>query len=346
MRESIVHLRPWEKHRVRRGVRKGSTEEGRRRYRVLLALHHEADPRDVSRVEDVSLVTVYRVIRRYRARGVEGLVDGRSRRPAPKSAPRVVEMIAALIGEDPRGLGYERSTWTCELLSKELRRRLRLSMHRSWVHVLLRRVRARWGRACPSVRRLNPRRWRQWARLALRLRRVPQGDVVLFADEVDIDLNPRIGFAWVRWGEQMKVPTPGKNQKRYLAGALNPDTGHVVWVDGRRKNSDLFIALLAAVSSAYRGARRIHLVVDNYIIHFSKSTTRMVAGYGGRLVLHALPAYSPELNPIERLWKQLHDNVTRNHRFSTMTRLMNAVHRFLQRVTFRTSNPIHMKLTA
>ncbi|MGE0383517.1 MAG: IS630 family transposase, partial [Gammaproteobacteria bacterium] len=42
------------------------------------------------------------------------------------------------------------------------------------------------------------------------------------------------------------------------------------------------------------------------------------------------PAYHPWVNRIERLWKALHDTVTRNHRHSTMDKLMQAVRRFLR----------------
>jgi hypothetical protein len=45
-------------------------------------------------------------------------------------------------------------------------------------------------------------------------------------------------------GQQKEVMTPGQNEKRYLAGALNPQTGELIWVEGERKNSFLFIRLL------------------------------------------------------------------------------------------------------
>lgn len=50
-------------------------------------------------------------------------------------------------------------------------------------------------------------------------------DEVFYEDEADIDLNPRIGPAWVAKGEQIAVPTPCKNRKHYVAGALNARTG-------------------------------------------------------------------------------------------------------------------------
>ena len=87
---------------------------------------------------------------------------------------------------------------------------------------------------------------------------------MFFADEVDVDLNPRIGSAWMRRGEQTAVPTPGQNEKHYIAGALHAHTGRLVWVEHPRKNSVLFVKLLEQLRSHYRRANRIVLILDNY----------------------------------------------------------------------------------
>ena len=128
------------------------------------------------------------------------------------------------------------------------------------------------------------------------------------------------------------VLTPGKNVKRYVAGALNARSGKVVHVVAERKNSELFLALVDALRRAYRRAKRIHLVLDNFIIHKSRRTLRHLAGLDGRVVLHFLPPYSPESNLIERLWKQLHDHVTRNHTHRAIEPLMEAVDEFIRDV--------------
>jgi transposase len=308
---------------------------------VVLALAEGDDPRDVSRILGVALCTVYRARGLYLAEGLWGLCDGRRHRAPVKTTPDVLAVLQELLASDPRALGWNRTTWTCELLALALARRTGVSFHRSWVHVLIKQIRMRWGRPRPSVRRLNPRRWRQWRRLARELADVGPREVILFADEADIDLNPRIGFMWMPRGQQVEIPTPGKNQKAYLAGALNIGTGHVLALAGPRKNSVLFIELLRHVARAYRWATRIHLLVDQYKIHFSHATNRAVALFGGRIVLHRIPTYSPQLNAIERLWKKLHDAVTRNHRFSTMRQLLIAVRDFLQDARpFVTDNPL------
>lgn len=68
----------------------------------------------------------------------------------------------------------------------------------------------------------------------------------------------------------------------------------------------------------------------SFIIHKSRRTRRHLAELGGRIVLHFLPPYSPESNVIERLWKQLHDHVTRNHKHRAIEPLMEAVDEFIE----------------
>ena len=77
----------------------------------------------------------------------------------------------------------------------------------------------------------------------------------------------------------------------------------------------------------------LHLILDNYTIHSSKIVQAALAEWGERLRLHFLPPYCPEENRIERLWLQLHANVTRNHRCRSITHLLTKVRRFLRKAT-------------
>jgi transposase len=118
--------------------------------------------------------------------------------------------------------------------------------------------------------------------------------VILYVDEVDIHLNPKIRPDWMLRGTQKTVLTPGKNRKRYLAGALNARTGKLTWGEADRKNSQLFILQLwQLVGRDYPAAKRIHLILDNYRIHSSVQTKAALVRLQGRVVLHFLPPYCP-----------------------------------------------------
>ena len=68
---------------------------------------------------------------------------------------------------------------------------------------------------CPWPRSRRVRRLREIQRL---IDNLATGEVVLYLDEVDIHLNPKIGPQWTQAGKQKYVRTPGCNEKRYLAG--------------------------------------------------------------------------------------------------------------------------------
>ena len=121
---------------------------------------------------------------------------------------------------------------------------------------------------CPWKKGRRTRRLNAIRRL---IESLPDDEVILYVDEVDIHLNPKIGRDYMSQGTQKMVLTPGKNEKRYLAGALNARTGRLTWVEGDRKTSDLFILQLwQLVGRDYPHAKRIHLILDNYRIHSSR----------------------------------------------------------------------------
>ena len=64
-----------------------------------------------------------------------------------------------------------------------------------------------------------------------------------------------------------------------------------------------------------------HVICDNASFHKSKDVRRYLENWRRRIRIHFLPAYSPEANPIERVWWHLHETITRNHRCKTMEEL-------------------------
>jgi len=75
----------------------------------------------------------------------------------------------------------------------------------------------------------------------------------------------------------------------------------------------------------------IHVIVDNARIHPSQYTRRTIEGMPVTAVVHFLPAYCPEENPIERVWLDLHANVTRNHQCPTIEALVHEVTYYLRK---------------
>ena len=102
----------------------------------------------------------------------------------------------------------------------------------------------------------------------------------------------------------------------------------VVWAFHPRKNTDLFIALLETLRRTYRRARQIVLIADNYIIHKSRKALKWLKA-NPKFTVVFQPAWHPWVNEIEKLWRQTHETVTRNHRCRAIDELLRHVDRFL-----------------
>ena len=229
-------------------------------------------------------------------------------------------------GIEPQSRG--RVDWKAsEELLKELAKRTGVQVHATTVRRWLKRLEYGYRRARPTLHRRDPRKAERMQAIEAALADEDRYTEVFYVDEADVDLNPRIGSGWMRRGEQTAVPTPGQNQKHYIAGALHAHTGRLVWVEHERKTSVLFVKLLEALRGQYRRAKRIVLILDNYKIHKSQMVERwLVKNVKFRLLFQ--PVYHPWVNVIERLWKAMHDTVTRNHRCRSMYELCQLVARF------------------
>src|SRR5919108_508737 len=305
----------------------------RLRYLMIINLLNGRSARQTAEVLGVHNTTVYRVAGRFRSHGEWGLWDAREDNGETKLDEEFLQILYCVVRATPQAYGWRRPTWTRELLVKTWVRETGVRVHVTPMSRALAMIKARRGRPRPTVAcpwgkaaktgRLN--------RIRHRLANLPRHHVAVYEDEVDIHLNPKIGLDWMVPGYQKEVLTPGQNVKRYLAGALDACSGRLLWVEGERKRSSLFIRLLGHLLASYPKASVIHVVLDNYRIHDSKITQAALASFGGRIQLHFLPPYCPYDNKIERVWQDLHANVTRNHNCEDMTSLMQDVRYYLKK---------------
>lgn len=142
---------------------------------------------------------------------------------------------------------------------------------------------------------------------------------VLFLDEMGFTRWPEPGRDW---GPVAPAPAPraerqqAPNRLWRIAGALNARTGQVTTLDGYivgRRQLGQFARLLDAT---YPEAERIVLVEDNWSIHHHDDVLDVVARLP-RLEIVWLPTYAPWLNPIEKLWRTLRQEVLRQHRLAS-----------------------------
>ena len=275
---------------------------------------------------------------RYEADGLAGLQDRpRSGRPPKITGPGRDDLQQAA-DQDPRQTGQPFSVWTCSDLAYYLAERGHFLVAGETIRRHLWDLGFRIVRPVLSISSPDPDYATKVERLEQLKVEARRGEItLLYEDEVDLNLLPGIIGCWTRRGKQRKVPTPGQNQKRYGFGAVNLITGEVTRLIGERKNSDHFCAFVEHVVQQHCPGEKwygpkVALVVDNYIIHRSKKTQAVLARYADRLVVVALPTYSPKLNLIELLWKYLRRKVTHNHLFESIGTLVEAVEAFFARL--------------
>lgn len=264
-----------------------------------------------------------------------GLIDRREDNGTLKVGEWYLRELIRVLDDRPPDYGFPRPTWTRELLVQVMEQRTGVRIHVGTMSRALKIIRARRGRprpvvSCPWPKARKNRRMRDIRRVAKKASSRSKGEPVVYVDEVDIHLNPKVGLDWMNYGPQRELITPGQNKKRYLAGALDAGNGHLTYVEGTRKDSALFVRLLYALVEQYPQARRIHMILDNYRIHSSKMTEIALRHFPKRIQLHFLPPYCPNENQIERTWQDLHAAVTRNHQCNSMDELMQNVRIFLK----------------
>src|SRR5262245_26610658 len=115
----------------------------------------------------------------------------------------------------PANFGFARSRWTCEAVALVLREDHGVRVGRETVRRRLRESGLVWRRPRPVVRHRDPDRAAKLAALRKLLHGLAADEMAVFMDEVDVNLNPKVGCQWMKRGEQAAVETPGTNEKRY-----------------------------------------------------------------------------------------------------------------------------------
>jgi transposase len=342
---TILEIGPEEKRRMLRELRRG-------RFGYLLGVHIVLlsaaghSPSAIAEVLFCSRTSVYRAVRAYREGALDESVEDESKvvelgaaaassRGAAGPSAALRRTLLSLLELGPQALGWCRTRWSCATLALELEAKHHLAVSAETVRRWLHELGWVWKRAKLIARDDDPERAEKLARIRSVYETVhqlgPTGKrVMLFADELDVHLLPKVGYEWTRKGQQTEVWTPGKNEKAYLAGALNAFSGQVHQTLGQRKNSSLFLKLLEDLEQAYAPEHfeQIHVVVDNYGIHKSKAVERWLEAHR-RFELLFLPSYCPKANPIERLFGDIHDHCTRNHKRKRLGHLLADVLRFI-----------------
>jgi putative transposase len=329
----VINLNAAEQARLRKQMRRFRLLCPLLRLHILLLLAQQRSPTEIADWLLCSRSSVYEVAACWRQGWRPELRQEIEALPTfLPLAPSLCRSLLALLRKPPAAYGWCRTRWSCATLalSLEANRGLRVSAEtvRRWLHSLG----WRWKRTKLGTKDNDPERAAKLARIRWLAETLRPRQALFFADELDIALLPKSGYQWMPKGVQVEVLTPGKNEKHYLAGGWDFRTGTVHYRFGPRKTNQLFRDLLDTLDSRYPPHRyhRIYVVADNYRIHKAQAVEQWLAAHP-RFELLWLPTYCPRANPMERIFGDTHDKVTRNHKRKRLHDLVADVGRHLER---------------
>src|SRR5262245_57296278 len=193
----------------------------RARYGYLLAFHvlllcaAGRTPTEIAAYLFCSRSSVYRIVRAYRtgSLGIRIEQDGQLS-IAVQSAifmPWRTRSLSAILKKAPCAYGWCRTRWSCATLAATLKTKHSLEVSAETVHRWLHEMGWVWKRAKLVAQDDDPHRLERLARIRFQHEHMRTHELMVFADELDIHLLPKVGAAWMPHGTQHEIRTPGTN---------------------------------------------------------------------------------------------------------------------------------------
>lgn len=274
------------------------TQQASERMRAIRALCIGQEADNVAAIFDVTHRTLNRWIQAFNEEGIDGLIDdprpGRPRKLSDDISAQLVEAVT-----NPSSVGE--THWTAVKLhgyvTKILETKIGYSTVVRWLHEndFALRVPRPWPDRQDQVKRreyvASLQGWLQ------------DGDIELwFGDESGFEGDPRPRKRWVEVGSRPTRVKNGDHLRMNVLGAVCPRTGEFFALEADTCNSDVFQAFLDEAQTSLQFERPTnYLILDNASWHKTKTLN------WGKFTPIYLPAYSPDFNPIERLWLALKD---------------------------------------
>ena len=251
--------------------------------------------------------SIYRWLRAEKRGGERALRARKHSGPKAKLAPQQKLRVRRWInGKDPRQYGFDFGLWTRQIVAALIAERGGVKLGVTAVGRLLAELDITPQKPLRRAYERDPvaiERWQRQEFPKLRARAKRRGAKIFFLDEAGVRSDQVLGRTWGIRGQTPEVPTSGKRQSVSAISAVNALGEFWFAMYTQRLNATGFIELLGKFM--HRRKRPVFLVLDGHPAHIAQSVARYVQRLKGRLELHFLPGYAPELNPDEFVWNHL-----------------------------------------
>jgi transposase len=160
---------------------------------------------------------------------------------------------------------------------------------------------------------------------------LPDDEHILFMDAVHPTQSTKLSYGWIRTGHDKAIKTTGSRTRINIVGAIElGQISQAITAQFETINSGAIIPFLEKIREHYQTSGKIHLILDGAGYHRSKEV--VAAAHNLNIILHYLPPYSPNLNPIERLWKVMNEKVRNNRYFADAKSFRSTINLFFDEI--------------
>ena len=266
---------------------------------------------DVVRSMGVSRTALFHWLALYRAGGWDALDAGKRGGRKPKLDAKAIEWLyRTLTNDQPTQWKFPFALWTLKLVARLIHQELGIRLSRWSVSRLLRQLGLSPQRPLFRAQQQDAdqvARWKAEVFPEIRRKAEQRKGVVYFLDESAVRSDHHAGTTWAPKGKTPVVRTTGARFSLNIIGAISPRGEFRFMLYEKTMSAQRFIEFLKRL--LHDEPRPIFLIVDGHPVHRSRAVKKFVESTQGRLELHFLPPYSPEINPVEQVW-----NHAKNHR--------------------------------
>ena len=264
-------------------------------------------PSSVIKSYGLCRTTIYKWLKAERRGGTAALKARKHPGRKPALAPRQKLQVRGWInGKDPRQYGFDFGLWTRQIVAALIAQKFGVRLGVTAVGRLLAELDITPQKPLRRAYERDPvaiERWKAIKFPRLRARAKRAGAKIFFLDEAGVRSDQVLGRTWGLRGQTPEVATSGRRQSVSAISAVNARGELWYEIYTERLNAVRFVELL---KHFMRGRRNpVFLVLDGHPAHIAKVVAEYVQRLVGRLELHFLPGYAPELNPDEFVWNHL-----------------------------------------
>ena len=246
----------------------------------------------------------YKVLAKAKGRGTRALLSTKGTgRPRTLTVAQERQVFRWVNGKNPRQYGFDFGLWTRQIVRELVAQKFEVSLSLASIGALLARVGLTPQKPLQQAYRRDPlavAHWQQETYPAIVRKAKRDKAEIYFWDESGFRADAVHGKTWGAKGQTPVVKVPGQRQGISAASAVNSKGGFWFATYSGGLNGERFVELLSRMMKWRR--RPIHLVVDGLPAHKTKAVRDYVASLMGKLTLHFLPGYAPDLNPDELVW--------------------------------------------